>query len=1127
MTQLDRLDELNVVERPLLRQLGAMGWHHVEGADENPASGRKDYHLLGRTDFQQTLLRDRLEAALRRLNRNDDGSEWLDERRINQAISQLERPTARDFIAINEELHDKIVRGVNVSGPDGEHERRVRFVGFEPGDENEFIAVNQFRVDPPGATGVSGFIVPDVVLFVNGLPLVVIEAKSPAVTDPIATAIDQMRRYANRRVPEKNEGAERLFWTNQLLVATDYYDARVGSVTARPDDFLPWRSVKPIGIEHTRAANDEVCREIGKAPGTELVQQEVLAAGLLRPAYLLDAMRSFTVFMTTDDGVRIKVVPRYQQFRSVHIALNRLREGKTRRQDGMTDRRGGIIWHTQGSGKSLTMVFLVKKLRTLPELRRFKVVVVTDRTDLEDQLSKTAKLAGQVMRVARNADGAKAHLGRQEPDLVFVMIQKLQERNGGGDEQEIVFAAENDERQVSESDALLPAKPDQLRSGKLVAKIGERQAFPVLNESEDVLVLIDEAHRSHTSGLHQNLLDALPNAARIGFTGTPIEEKSKKKTREIFGTYIDRYLLRDAEADGAIVKILYEGRELKADVTDKGTLDGLFDATFAGKSFEEREAIKDRYATRARVLNAADPLKAKAIDVLRHYIVNILPNDLKAQLVASSRELAVQYVDALNDARDEIVAAIEGAADILKDIAPEDAQNAGGDVAFLGTALPYLGTIKALEFAAVISVDHNDLPHLKAWGGATETKQRIERFKKPLSRDGLAILVVKSKLLTGFDAKVEQAMYLDRAMAGAELLQAIARTNRTAGEAKRFGIVVDYYGVGKNLADALALYDAEDQSDLTGGIGKPEELLPELRQARAAVVKQFADVGITLGTDLQAYVDACVGKLKEQKLRAQFLVLVKRLIGLFDTLMPRPEARPFTKDVKIFAFIAKAAANLYRDGTLDVRGVAHKVQAMLDAFIEAHGIDPKIPPIEILDPNFAAEVSRKKTDRAKAADMENALRHHISISFEKDPAKFKSLSERLEGILTSHQEDWNEIARQLQKLIEEALAASSASAAYHGLDPYTEGPIFGILRMRYGDEDRDAELAELASEIVRHLRQETAVAGFWDNQVGQEEARRWVFRQLDSSNMFPFAELDAIAADCMGVARANRAGFAA
>jgi type I restriction enzyme R subunit len=686
-----------------------------------------------------------------------------------------------------------------------------------------------------------------------------------------------------------------------------------------------------------------------------------------------------------------------------------------------------------------------------------------------------------------------------------------------GNEQEIVFAAEN---------ADLPAtKSDEIRSGKMVAKIGERPAFPVLNESEDVLVLIDEAHRSHTSGLHQNLLDALPNAARIGFTGTPIEEKSKKKTREIFGAYIDRYLLRDAEADGAIVKILYEGRELKADVTDKGTLDGLFAATFAGKSLAEREAIKNRYATRSRVLNAADPLKAKAIDILRHYITNILPNDFKAQLVASSRELAVQYVEALNEALNEIVMAIDGAADILKDIEPEAAQEAGGDVAFMVAALPHLNVIKRLEFAAVISVDHNDLPHLKAWGGATETKQRIERFKKPLSQDALAVLVVKSKLLTGFDAKVEQAMYLDRTISGAELLQAIARTNRTAGEAKRFGIVVDYYGVGKNLADALALYDDEDREDLTGGIGKPEDLLPELRQARDAVVEHFSDAGIIRRTALQPYVDDCVVKLKDQKFRAQFLVLVKKLVGLFDTLMPRPEARPFVGDVKLYVFIAKAAANLYRDKSLDVRGVAHKVQAMLDAYIQAHGIDPKIPPIEILDPNFAAEVSHKKGDRAKAADMENALRHHITISFEKDPAKYKSLSERLEGILASHHEDWKEIAKQLQKLIDEAVAASSQASVHHGLDSHSEGPIFGVLRMRYGNEDRDTELAELAVEIVQRLRKDSAVYGFWDNNVGQEDARRWIVQQLDGVNLFPFAELDSIAADCMGVARANRAAF--
>ena len=229
--------------------------------------------------------------------------------------------------------------------------------------------------------------------------------------------------------------------------------------------------------------------------------------------------------------------------------------------------------------------------------------------------------------------------------------------------------------------------------------------------------------------------------------------------------------------------------------------------------------------------------------------------------------------------------------------------------------------------------------------------------------------------------------------------------------------------------------------------------------------------------------------------------------------------------MKLYVFIAKAAANLYRDKSLDVRGVAHKVQAMLDAYIRAHGIDPTIPPIEILDPNFAAEGSKKTGDRAKAADMENALRHHISIFFGKDPAKYKSLSERLEGILASHREDWKEIAKQLQKLIDEAIAASSQASVHHGLDPHTEGPIFGVLRIRYGKEDVDTELAELAAEIVRRLRRDAAVHGFWDNNVGQEEARRWIVQQLDAVNLFQFAELDPIAADCMGVARANRAAF--
>jgi type I restriction enzyme R subunit len=618
----------------------------------------------------------------------------------------------------------------------------------------------------------------------------------------------------------------------------------------------------------------------------------------------------------------------------------------------MTDRRGGIIWHTQGSGKSLTMVFLVKKLRTNPALRRFKVVVVTDRTDLEDQLSTTAKLAGQVMRVASSSDAAKMHLGRQEPDLVFVTIQKIQDRNGRGSEEEIVFAAE--------SHAALEGPGESARPRRLVARIGERTPFPVVNESEDILILIDEAHRSHGSELHQNLLDALPNAARIGFSGTPIEAKDKKKTREIFGSYIDRYLLRDAEADGAIVKILYEGRELRADVTSKTTLDQLFDATFATRSAAEREAIKDRYATRRHVLNAADPLKAKAIDILRHYILNILPNGFKAQLVAASRELAVDYVEALVTARDGIVNAIEATADILRFLDPEATQNAGGDVAFMAAALPYLGAIKRLEFAAVISIDHNDLLHLKAWGGVTETKQRLQRFKKPLAQDPLTILVVKSKLLTGFDAKVEQAMYIDRAISGTELLQAIARTNRTSARQRGSVSSLITMALVPTWPTHWRSTTRKIREIFTTVSASPRNSCPSSAR-RATPWSSVSQIKMSFENPRSSPTSTPVSpSSKEPKLRAEFLVLLKKLVGLFDTLMPRPEARAFASDVKLYVFIAKAAANLYRDSSLDIRGIAHKVQSLLDAYVLAHGIDPKIPPIEILDPNFAAEVGKKQ-----------------------------------------------------------------------------------------------------------------------------------------------------------------------
>ena len=447
-----------------------------------------------------------------------DGHEWLDDDRISQAVSALERIASPRLIEANQEATDLLLAGTTVEGlPGWEHgrSRTVHYIDWDHPENNTFTAINQFRVDCPGGFA-KGFIAPDIVLFINGIPVVVVECKSPGTSEPIPTAVDQLRRYSNeRRVAgevDEDEGAERLFHSNQFVVATSYDEARVGTISADTEHFAEWKDTAPVPLA-------EVQRELGKE---HLSSQNKLLAGMLRPTHLLDIIRHFTLYQQVS-GRTIKIVCRYQQFRAVQTAIDRLLHGKTRREDGEHDRRGGVVWHTQGSGKSLTMVFLVRKMRSAPELRRFKVVVVTDRKDLQKQLSGTAALVGETVQIGRGVNQVKALLGEKGPGIVFAMVQNYTERD-------------------------VP----RVASGA--------DEFPLLNQDESILVLVDEAHRGHASVLHANLLKALPNAARIGFTGTPVIMGAKKRTHEVFGEFIDRYTIAQSEADGATVPILYEGR---------------------------------------------------------------------------------------------------------------------------------------------------------------------------------------------------------------------------------------------------------------------------------------------------------------------------------------------------------------------------------------------------------------------------------------------------------------------------------------------------------------------------------------------------------------------------------------
>lgn len=1066
-----------LVERPLINQLLTMGWSHIEGDKYEAAA-------TGRDSFRDVVLSDRLRSALRRINLDTNGDEWLDDARLAQVESALLKPASMKLLEINEELTEVLVTGVAVEGLpewDGGRNQTVRFVDWEHPERNEFLVVNQFRVDEPGGQA-HKFVVPDLVLFVNGIPLVVIEAKSPHVTEPSAAAIDQLRRYANRRPHVHDpEGCERLFWTNQFVIATHFDRALVGTITSGPDHFAEWKDPVPL-------TRDELAVRLGKEVD-QVSSQEVLVAGMLTPASLLDIVRNFTLFMSIDSGHRVKAVCRYQQFRAVHRSIERLTTGSTRSVDGEHDRRGGIVWHTQGSGKSLTMVFLVRKMRTLAELRRFKVVIVTDRTDLQHQLSETAALTGETVSTAKSVAKAKELLARSGPGLIFAMIQKYQQDEDG--------------------------------------------TFPVLNESEDIVVLIDEAHRSQGNDLQANLLHSMPNCARIGFTGTPIIMGDKKQTHEIFGDYIDRYTIRESEADGATVPILYEGRTAKGAVTEGRDLDEVFEDMFAEHTPEQIEAIKKRWATKGNVLEAPKMIEAKARDMLRHYVDTVMPNGFKAQVVATSRLAAVRYRDAFLLARSELVAELEALDDEWKQ--PGAADRTDGlpqRRARLVRAYPHIELIRQLDFVPVISAEHNDDPAWHIWTDPIRQKFRTAMFKLPLGLPGeksdpTAFLIVKSMLLTGFDAPNEQVMYLDRSIKEAELLQAIARVNRTT-DGKSAGYVVDYFGVAQHLKAALAAYADED---IEGALASIADELPKLADRHERVRQLFTSRGIESLTT-ESDVDACVELLADERLRAAFEVALKQFLTTLEVVLPRPEAIPFRADAKVFGLIQLRSRRRYRDqDDFDPSLYGEKVRRLIDDHTLALGVSQKIPPVSITAVDFASKVSGLGSTRARASEMEHALRFHIRKHFEEDPDFYGKLSERLEEILTTLSEQWDQLALALGDLVNEATQGRQVD--HTGLDPVTEAPFYGLLRKQL-ESIRRAEptLTQLSAlqtatvSMVEHIRDEVGLVGFWGNVHAQDSLRRWIVQhldglQVDGADLFPLSSLAQIADRTVELAKAN------
>ena len=990
------------------------------------------------------------------------------------------------LLEANQRSTELLLGGVTVAGLegwDGGRDQTVDYICWDDWSANDFLAVSQFPVAAPGQ---SLSIRPDVILFVNGIPLVVIEAKAPGAESGIADAIDQLRRYANQRGVEGAEGAEQLFWTNQVTVATTGERAEAGTFSALAEHYLAWKDPFP-------AAVDEVAASLGK-PVEAVTQQEVLTAGMLLPERLLDIVRHFTLFMETGSGRTIKLVGRYQQHRGVQKALRRLLAGTTRAVDGHVDRRGGIIWHTQGSGKSLTMVFLIRAMRSHPELRKFKIVLVTDRTDLEAQLSDTAALTGETVRVARSSAEVRELLSKSGPGVVMAMIQKYRDTDGNGE------------------------------------GLSAEEAFGTLNESESILVMVDEAHRSQASTLHANLMNAVPNAARIGFTGTPIIMGKRKKTLEIFGGYLDRYTLAQSEEDGSTVPIFYEGRTTGAAISGASKMDELFFRWFRDLTDDQRYMLQRKYATIAQVLEAPELIAAKAKDILRHYISTVMPDGFKAMIVATSRKACLRYYDALNAAHDELVAELDQRRGELLSRSG-DTLGLDPDESFLRAAAGQIDLIRDLDFAPVISGDHNDPPDYGEWTDKLRQQARINSFKLPLgvgeNRSPLALLVVKSMLLTGFDAPWAQALYLDRMIQEAELLQAVARVNRTAPK-KSYGLVVDYYGVSSQLTQALAAYagaDGEMDPDVDGALRPLSTEIERLEPQRQRVRQMFVQRGIEPAATAVA-LEACVQLLGDERLRAEFDVALRTFLTTFDTVLPRPEALPYVDDANLFGEIQVLTRRRYRDtpdGDFDPFKYKEKVRRLIDEHITVLDLTQKIPPARITDPDFRIRLNGVDSARTRASEMEHAVRHHIREHLDEDPAYYAKLSQRIDEILERLEDRWEQIAIEFEELVAH-VNAGRTDKDNTGLDPATELPFHGLMADKVASSNPEGAelLIELTHKLVSNVSETIGTVGFWDNPTKQDELRKSLKRNLDNSDLFDYRSLDELAVDLVDLAKANQ-----
>ena len=974
------------LEQETLAWLTDIGYTHCRGLDMAPDGSAPERHA-----FTQVILVERLREAIRRLN---PSVPLIAREDALQQVLNLDTPVQ---LAANRSFHKLLIHGVPVAyQKDGETRGDfVRLIDFEfeKVTANDWLAVNQFSVKGPKHTRR-----PDILLFVNGLPLVVLELKNPADTNAdITKAFDQIQTY-KEQIPD-------LFQYNEVLIITDGTEARVGSLSASMERFMSWRTIDGITLD----------------PLGQFSELETLVRGLLDPHYFLDFLRFFVLF--EDDGVLVKKIAGYHQFHAVRSAIDHVTSAS--RPGG--SQKGGVVWHTQGSGKSITMTCFAARVMREATMENPTILVITDRNDLDGQLFGVFSLSEDLLR-------EKPVQGESRQDL----RDKLANRASGG----IVFAT---------IQKFMPGE--------------DEDRFPVLSDRHNIVVIADEAHRTqygfearfkgdakgYQVGYAQHLRAALPNATFVAFTGTPVSAEDRD-TRAVFGDYIHIYDIQQAREDGATVAIYFESRLAKLGLKEEmlPDIDEEVDELAEDEEEDQQARLKSRWTALEKVVGAEPRIKQVAADLVAHFEERNKAQTGKAMVVAMSRDICVHLYDALTALRPD-----------WHDDDPEK------------------GMIKIIMTGSA-----SDKPLLRPHIYSKQTKKRLEkRFKDP--DDPMRLVIVRDMWLTGFDAPCVHTMYVDKPMKGHNLMQAIARVNRVFRD-KQGGLVVDYIGIANDLKKALKEYTASSGRgrptvDSYEAYAVLEEKLDVLRGMMHGC--DYSDF-LTGGHPLLAKAANHVLGLSDGKKR--FCDTTLSMSKAFTLCCTLDEAKAVREEVAFFQAVkvlltkkeisSKKRTDEEREMAIrQIIGSALVSEDVVDIF-QAVGLDK--PNIGILDDDFLNDV-RNLPERNLAVELlERLLEGEIKTRFSTNVVQHTKFSELLAHVIKRYQNRAIETAQVMEELI--AMAKKFKDAIGRGEKLGLNADELAFYDALANNEDAvremgDEVLKKIAHELVENLRMSISV----------------------------------------------------